>query len=78
MWGERFSIIVLSLQRGHLPSSWDDYSPTLVDWGIFAGTLGFFGFLFVLFLRWIPAISATEVKELAHELRREAGPEQPR
>ncbi len=56
MWCERFSIIVLSLQRGHLPSMWHAYRPTFVDWGILLGTIGFFGLLFLLFLRWVPVI----------------------
>jgi molybdopterin-containing oxidoreductase family membrane subunit len=44
------------------------YSPTWVDVSLFAGTLGLFGFCFLLFLRFVPSVSATEVKELAHEL----------
>lgn len=68
MWSERFTIIVLSLQRDFLPSAWHEYAPTIVDWSILVGTIGFFLFLFVLFLRWVPAISIAEVKELNHEL----------
>jgi Ni/Fe-hydrogenase subunit HybB-like protein len=75
MWCERFSIIVLSLQRGHLPSMWHAYSPTFVDWGILLGTFGFFGLLFVLFLRWMPVIPTSEVRELSHELERESARE---
>ena len=71
MWSERFVVIVLSLQRGHLPSMWHAYSPTVVDWGILGGTLGFFFLLFVLFLRWVPVIPASEVRELNRELREE-------
>ncbi|HEY8926698.1 MAG TPA: NrfD/PsrC family molybdoenzyme membrane anchor subunit [Polyangia bacterium] len=77
MWSERFVIIVLSLQRGHLPSMWHAYRPTFVDWGILLGTLGFFGLLFTLFLRWVPVIPTAEVRELNHvlheERRRQAG-----
>jgi molybdopterin-containing oxidoreductase family membrane subunit len=69
MWSERFSIIVLSLQRDFLPSSWHAYAPTLVDWGILSGTLGFFTLLFMLFLRFVPFIPVQEVKELAATLR---------
>jgi molybdopterin-containing oxidoreductase family membrane subunit len=69
MWAERYVIIVLGLQRDFLPSSWADYLPTLVDLGLFAGTMSFFLLLFILFLRYIPFIAAWEVKELAHELR---------
>jgi molybdopterin-containing oxidoreductase family membrane subunit len=71
MWCERFVIIVLSLQRAHLPSMWHGYSPTYVDWGILLGTLGFFGLLFLAFLRWVPVIPTAEVRELNHELARE-------
>jgi molybdopterin-containing oxidoreductase family membrane subunit len=71
MWSERFSIIVISLERAFTPSAWHAYTPTLVDWGILAGTIGFFTLLFMLFLRFVPFISTFEVKELAAELREE-------
>jgi Ni/Fe-hydrogenase subunit HybB-like protein len=69
MWTERFVIIVQSLQREYLPSQWGGYSPTYVDWAIFAGTGGLFMLLFLLFLRFFPFIPVSEVKELAHEIR---------
>jgi molybdopterin-containing oxidoreductase family membrane subunit len=72
MWTERFVIIVTSLHRDFLPSSWAMYYPTWVDWSIYLGTLGFFGTLFLLFLRFVPAVSASEVKELRRELEHEA------
>ena len=72
MWTERFNIIVTSLHRDFLPSSWAMYRPTIVDWSIYVGTIGFFGFLFLLFLRFVPAVAASEVKELRHELEHEA------
>ncbi|HXT95546.1 MAG TPA: NrfD/PsrC family molybdoenzyme membrane anchor subunit [Polyangia bacterium] len=71
MWCERFVIIALSLQRGHLPSMWHAYAPTIVDWGILAGTIGLFSLLYVLFLRWVPIVPTSEVRELNHELARE-------
>ena len=71
MWSERFVIIVMGLQQDFLPSSWRSYSPTVVDWALFAGTGGFFLVLFLLFLRHLPFIATSEVKELAHELRKE-------
>jgi molybdopterin-containing oxidoreductase family membrane subunit len=71
MWCERFVIIVLSLQRAHLPSEWRAYGPTYVDWGILLGTFGFFGLLFLGFLRWFPIIPTSEVRELNHELAHE-------
>ena len=72
MWTERFIIIVTSLHRDFLPSSWGMYFPTWVDWSIFVGTLSFFSLLFLLFLRFVPAVAVTEVKELRHELAHEA------
>jgi molybdopterin-containing oxidoreductase family membrane subunit len=71
MWSERFVIIVGSLQREFLVSSWADYRPTFVDLGILAGTFCFFAFLFLLFVRFVPFVSGSEVKELRHELEAE-------
>ncbi len=68
MWLERFLIIVSSLERDFLPSSWHLYAPTWVDLGILAGSVGLFAFLFLLFLRFVPAVSINEVKRLRHEL----------
>ena len=62
MWFERFVIIVTSLHRGYLPSSWTMFSPTSVDIGIFVGTLGFFFLLFLLYARSFPMIAQAEVK----------------
>jgi molybdopterin-containing oxidoreductase family membrane subunit len=72
MWSERFIIIVGSLQREFMVSSWADYRPTFVDLGILAGTLSFFSFLFLLFVRFLPFVSNSEVKELRRELEGEA------
>jgi Ni/Fe-hydrogenase subunit HybB-like protein len=62
MWFERFVIIVTSLHRDYLPSSWGMFSPTLVDIGCYVGSLGLFFTLFSLFIRWIPMIAMFEVK----------------
>jgi molybdopterin-containing oxidoreductase family membrane subunit len=72
MWTERFIIIVTSLHRAFVPSKWEVYVPTWVDWTLFAGTVGLFGSLFLLFLRFVPAVAASEVKELHAELAHEA------
>jgi len=72
MWCERFIIIVTSLHQDFLPSSWDIYTPTWVDWTIYIGTLGLFGTLFMLFLKFIPAVAISEVKELQQELKHAA------
>ena len=62
MWCERFVIIVTSIQRDYLPSSWGIYVPTGVDIGTFLGTFGLFFFLFLLFVRYVPVVSVFEVK----------------
>lgn len=73
MWAERFMIIVTSLARDFLPSSWGLYKPTVVDWTLLLGTISFFLFLFLLFLRFVPFIPISEVKELKNELEEEHG-----
>jgi Ni/Fe-hydrogenase subunit HybB-like protein len=72
MWCERFNIVVTSLHRDFLPSSWHNYAPTWVDISLFIGTIGLFSTLFLLFLKFVPAVAVTEVKEFRHELEHEA------
>ena len=67
MWLERFVIIVTSLQRDFLPSSWGMYSPTIFDWSMYIGTIGFFFALIFLFVRMLPVISIFEVRTLLPE-----------
>src|SRR5690606_27128158 len=64
MWSERFVIIVLSLHRDYLPSSWTMFQPTFVDIGIYIGTIGFFFVLFLLYSRSFPVVSQAEVKTI--------------
>lgn len=64
MWFERFVIIVTSLHRDYLPSSWTMFQPTFVDIGIFIGTIGFFFVLFLLYARTFPVIAQAEVKSI--------------
>ena len=64
MWLERFVIVVTSLHRDFLPSSWDNYYPTLFDWSLFAGTLGLFASLLFLFIRFLPVISIFEMRTI--------------
>ena len=66
MWLERFVIVAITLTKDFLLSSWGDYVSTFWDWSLFAGTFGMFGTLFLLFIRLLPSIATTEVKELAH------------
>ncbi len=62
MWFERFVIVVTSLHRDFLPSSWGYYTPTWVDMLTYLGTFGLFFTLFLLFLRFLPMIAISEVK----------------
>jgi Ni/Fe-hydrogenase subunit HybB-like protein len=64
MWLERFVIIVTSLHRDFLPSSWGMFYPTIWDWATYIGTLGLFGCLMFLFIRVMPMISIFEIKHL--------------
>ena len=66
MWLERFMIIVQSLARDFLPSSWRMFYPTFWDLATLAGSLGAFALLFLLFLRFLPAISMAELRKEAH------------
>ncbi len=67
MWLERFVIVVQSLHRDFLPSSWGMYYPTIWDWATFAGSLGLFLTLFFLFIRFMPMISIFEMRTILPE-----------
>ena len=75
MWLERFVIIVTSLYRDFLPSSWGAYRGTMFDWAAFIGTIGLFLTLFFLFIRFLPAISISEMRTIlpGAELKEEEG-----
>lgn len=62
MWFERFVIVVTSLSRDFLPSSWGHYTPTLYDAGILLGSFGLFFTLILIFVRVLPVVSISEVK----------------
>ena len=64
MWFERFVIIVTSIHRDYLPSSWTMFSPTVIDMGVYTGTIGFFFVLFLLYARTFPVIAQAEVKSI--------------
>ena len=66
MWLERFVIVVTSLHRDFLPSSWGTYTATRWDWATYAGTIGFFMLLIFLFVRSLPTISLFEIREAVH------------
>jgi hypothetical protein len=69
MWLERFVIIVTSLHRDFLPSSWEMYSPTTWDFMTFFGTIGLFVTLMFLFVRVLPLISIFEMRTLLPEAK---------
>jgi Ni/Fe-hydrogenase subunit HybB-like protein len=62
MWFERFVIIVTSLHRDYLPSSWSSYAPTPFEIALLVGSFGLFFTLFLLFCRVLPVIAIAEVK----------------
>jgi Ni/Fe-hydrogenase subunit HybB-like protein len=64
MWLERFVIVVTSLHRDFLPSSWGMYSGTFWDWATFIGTIGLFLALLFLFIRFLPMISIFEMRTI--------------
>jgi molybdopterin-containing oxidoreductase family membrane subunit len=67
MWLERFVIVVTSLHRDFLPSSWGMYQPTIWDWSMFIGTIGLFFCLMFLFIRFLPIISIFEMRAILPE-----------
>jgi molybdopterin-containing oxidoreductase family membrane subunit len=72
MWLERFVIVITSLHRDFLPSSWGMYTPTVWDWATYAGTIGLFATLMYLFIRFLPMISIFEMRTLLPEAEVEA------
>ena len=69
MWLERFVIVVTSLHRDFLPSSWGMYQPTFWDWSTYIGTMGLFLTLLFLFLRFLPMISIFEMRTILPEAK---------
>ncbi len=66
MWLERFVIVVMSLHRDFVPAAWGGYIPTVWDWATYIGTIGLFLTFIFLFVRFLPAIAVSEMKELVH------------
>ena len=62
MWFERFVIIVTSLHRDFLPSSWGYFTPTIWDMSCLLGSFGLFFTMFCLFVRFLPMVATAEVK----------------
>jgi molybdopterin-containing oxidoreductase family membrane subunit len=73
MWLERFVIVVMSLHRDFLPSSWGMYYPTKYDWSMYLGTIGFFFALMFLFIRFLPMISIFEMRTIVPQPEGKAG-----
>jgi molybdopterin-containing oxidoreductase family membrane subunit len=67
MWFERFVIIVTSLSRDFLPSSWHNYHPTIYDFGILFGSFGLFFTLILLFAKTLPVVSIAEIKSVSKD-----------
>jgi molybdopterin-containing oxidoreductase family membrane subunit len=67
MWFERFVIIVTSLHRDFLPSSWTLYRPTLIEIGTMIGSFGLFFTLFLIFIRVLPMVAMWEIKTIVGE-----------
>ena len=74
MWLERFIIVVTSLHRDFLPSSWGMYYPTKWDWATFAGSIGLFLTLLFLFVRYLPLISIFEMRQLVAQTEEKKKP----
>ncbi|QYY29949.1 polysulfide reductase NrfD [Cupriavidus pinatubonensis] len=72
MWMERFLIVVSSLHRDFLPSSWGMFYPTRWDWIMLAGSIAMFAWLFLVFIRCLPVISIAEMRELVLTSTKEA------
>jgi molybdopterin-containing oxidoreductase family membrane subunit len=70
MWMERFLLIVSSQSHDFLPSSFRGYAPSPIDGGILVGSIGFFVFLMLVFLRYVPFIPIHEVSVVQREIRR--------
>lgn len=78
MWLERFVIVVTSLHRDFLPSSWDMYAGTVWDWATYIGTIGLFLALLFLFIRFLPMISIFEMRTiLPHQAEGEQAKPEP-
>jgi molybdopterin-containing oxidoreductase family membrane subunit len=67
MWLERYMIIVISLHRDYLPSSWGMYRGTVWDWATFIGSIGLFLSMLFIFIRFLPMISISEIRTLLPE-----------
>src|SRR5919112_421395 len=73
IWFERYVIIVSSLSNDYIPWAWAQMNPTWADWGILAGSFGWFGMWFMLFAKSFPIVAIQEIKEMIPMPRRRRG-----
>jgi len=66
MWLERYNIVITSLSKDFLPSNWVTYTPTIIDIGVFVGTIGLFACGVLLFMRYLPMMAISELKSVAN------------
>jgi len=71
MWLERWMIVAPTLSHGYAPSAWNMLWPSVVQWAIVFGSFGWFGLLFLVFVKLFPCVSMYEVKEMVFHRRRE-------
>ena len=67
MWYERFVIIIGGVAHDFMPNAWGTYSPSIIEYGILVGSFSLFFFLFLLFVKHLPSVSMTEMKESARK-----------
>lgn len=70
-WFEQFMHVIPTLSHDYLPSVWEVFKPTWVDWSLLFGTISLFAFLMLLFGRFVPPVAVSEVKEVFRDLRKE-------
>ena len=67
MWYERFVIIIGGVAHDFMPNAWGTYSPSIIEYGVLLGSFSLFFFLFLLFVKHMPSVSMTEMKESVHK-----------
>ena len=67
MWYERFVIIIGGVAHDFMPNAWGTYSPSIIEYGVLIGSFSLFFFLFLLFVKHMPSVSMTEMKESVHK-----------
>ena len=67
MWYERFVIIIGGVAHDFMPNAWGTYSPSIIEYGVLIGSFSLFFFLFLLFVKHLPSVSMTEMKESVHK-----------